>query len=274
MDDDYAQELDLAARLAREAGVLAMRHRAAGVTVERKAEDEPVTIADREASALILAGLAAAFPDDVRISEEADDDRRRLDAGRRTWFVDPIDGTRDFIKGRAGFAVMIGLCVAGRPVLGAVYQPDGDRLFLGLPGVGLASCDDGQGPRRIACTRTKDVTQLRLVASASHRTGKIDEVKVALGIADELNIGSVGLKLSLIATGTRDLYVNPSSRSKAWDTCAPEAIIRAAGGTVTDLYGEPLSYLDPDMHNRRGLLASNGAAHASVLAKLAPLFPR
>lgn len=271
----FGRELEVAAALAREAGALVLRYFGTDLAVDRKAGDEPVTRADREASELIVRGLAAAFPDDVIVSEEAADDARRLEAERRVWFVDPVDGTRDFIRGRHGFAVMIGLAVGGRPLAGVVYQPVGDHLFAAEPGGGTWLLDDGGATRRrLTCSTTTDPGQLRLVASRSHRTPEIDAVKGALGITDEMNIGSVGLKLGLIALGERDLYVNPSSKSSAWDTCAPEALLVEAGGRITDLAGAPLRYDAPSLKNEHGLLASNGAAHDAVVVKLAPLFRR
>lgn len=267
-----AHELDVAIAAALAAGQLALGYHGTGVTVEHKAGDEPVTRADREASELILARLGDAFPGDILISEEAPDDPRRLHGGVRVWYVDPIDGTRDFIRGLAGFAVMIGLVVDARPRLGVVYQPIGDRLFFAAPGVG-ARMRSQEGERRLHCSAIADPAEIRLVASKSHRSKEIDQVKSALGIVDEMNIGSVGLKLGLIALAERDLYVNPSSKSKAWDTCAPEAILAEAGGRMTDLYGAPLHYNQENLWNARGLLASNGAVHDAVLAKLAPLFP-
>jgi 3'(2'), 5'-bisphosphate nucleotidase len=274
----YAREIAVARELALQAGALILRYRGTGVDVDKKAGDEPVTRADREASELIVAGLAQAFPKDIIISEEAADDPRRLEPGNRVWFIDPLDGTKDFIRNLPGFAVMIGLCVGTRPRAGVVYQPVGERLFWAAEGQGAWLLGDGgEGQygedRRLHCSTLADVAKVRLVASASHRTGKIDQVKSALGIADELQIGSVGLKLGLIALDERDLYVNPSSKSKAWDTAAPEIILHEAGGRLSDLWGQPLRYDDPDMWNRRGLLASNGVVHDDVLARLAPLFP-
>lgn len=267
----FERELSVAEDLARRAGALILRYFDTGITVETKAGDEPVTRADREASELIVAGLTAAFPGDIIISEEAADDRRRLEAGRRVWFVDPLDGTRDFIRGRHGFAVMIGLCEDARPTAGVVYQPHGDRLYRAAPGAGSVLVDD-RGARTLRCSDVHDVDKIRLVASRSHRTPEIDRVKAALGIDDEMNIGSVGLKLGLIALGERDLYVNPSSKSSAWDTCAPEALLVHAGGRLTDLAGNPLRYDDADVKNAKGLLASNGHVHDAVVAKIRPLF--
>jgi len=269
-------ELTTACRLARAAGALAvaMRDQAGGeLAVDRKAGDEPVTAADRAASELIVAGLRQAFPDDVVVSEESADDLARLTA-ERVWYVDPIDGTRDFIKGREGFAVMIGLCVAARPVLGVVYQPTQDRLFRADPDGGAWFEAPGAEPRRLAVSTIDQPEAIRMVVSRSHRSPVIDEVKSALGISDELNIGSVGLKLGLIALGERDLYVNPFPRCKSWDTCAPEAILVAAGGALTDTRGDPLRYDQEDLNRPRGLIASNGHVHAAALARTAHLFAR
>src|SRR5262249_56405972 len=96
-------------------GALVLNYFGTGVAVDVKAGDEPVTRADREASELIVAGLRAGFPDDVIISEEAADDPRRLGGPGRVWFIDPLDGTRDFIHGRHGFSVMIGLVLGAPP---------------------------------------------------------------------------------------------------------------------------------------------------------------
>jgi 3'(2'), 5'-bisphosphate nucleotidase len=97
-------------------------------------------------------------------------------------------------------------------------------------------------------------------------------VKTTLGIGDEQNVGSVGVKLCLIALGLRDLYVNPVAKTKVWDTCAPEAILVGAGGALTDLDGTSINYTE--LRQRRGLVASNGRIHTEVLEKLAPLFAK
>lgn len=267
-----AHELEVAERLARAAGELILTLRSPDIDVDLKAGDEPVTEADRSASRLILAGLVEAFPDDVHISEENADDLRRLQA-ERVWYVDPIDGTKDFIRGHEGFAVMIGLAVGHRPVLGVVYEPVHDRMFRAADGEAWFQARS-KPPRRLQVSPVSEPAEIRLVASKSNRTRTIDEVKSALGIRDELNVGSVGLKLCLIALAERDLYVNPSSHSKVWDTCAPEAILRAAGGRITDVHGQPLHYDRQDVHRRDGLVASNSLVHDEVIARLAPLFAR
>lgn len=273
---EYRREIEVSLELSRRAGQMAIRCRDGDLCedlgIEMKAGDEPVTVADRMASDHIVSGLRKAFPDDVVISEENADDLSRLSA-HRVWYVDPIDGTKDFIRGEEGFCVMIGLALDARPAVGVIYQPTGGRSFAAAPGCGTWLYAPEEAPRRVHVSDIEDPTKVRLVASKSHRDTKIDSVKSALGIANELNIGSVGLKLGLIAVGERDLYVNPSPRCKYWDTCAPEALLAEAGGIMTDINGQPLRYDREDTHHYRGLLASNGHVHQAVVEKLAPLFP-
>jgi 3'(2'), 5'-bisphosphate nucleotidase len=269
---DLGRELALAIELARRGGDLAKALQSTGLQVDRKAGDEPVTEADRRASALIVAGLAAAYPGDAILSEEAPDDRMRLQRAR-VWMIDPIDGTRDFIRGEDGFSTMIGLLIGDAPALGVVYQPRTDRLYMAVRGQGAFM--------EVAGTRTpirvSDVARaenLRMVASRSHRDETITQVRQVLGISDEQNIGSVGLKLGLIARGYRDVYVNPMGRSKRWDTLGPEVLLIEAGGKLTDTLGRAIDYRAEELANLDGLIASNGLIHDEIVTKLAPLMKR
>jgi 3'(2'), 5'-bisphosphate nucleotidase len=262
----------VAERIALEAAELVRGYHGRPLAVESKAGDEPVTEADRAANALIVERLRDAFPDDVVLSEEIPDDLSRL--GRaRVWMVDPIDGTRDFIMGQSGFVVMIGLAVDGRPEVGAVAHPLSRKVYAGAAGAGAWVSEPAGARTRLHTSSLARPPGIRLVASKSHRTGRIDAVKRALGIDDELNVGSVGLKIGLVAEGSRDLYVYTGGRTKIWDTCGPEAILRAAGGRLTDLDGRPLVYDQPELYNRRGIVASNGPLHDFVIETLAPFLP-
>jgi len=264
----FARELARAIELARLAGTEVLRMQRGELQVEMKPGDEPVTVADRRASELIVAGLGASFPGDPIISEELAPAPGALGAPR-CWLVDPIDGTKDFIRGEDGYSVMIGLARDGRPAVGVVYQPVIDRLFHATPDGAFVTYQGRTSP--LAVSAVANVADIRLVASKSHRSADIDRVKDQLGIADELNIGSVGVKLCVIAAGLRELYVNPATKTKAWDTCAPEAILVRAGGRLSDLFGNPIDYTR-ELAHRRGLVASNGRVHDEVVAKLAPLF--
>jgi 3'(2'), 5'-bisphosphate nucleotidase len=267
---DFSRELEVARRIAIEAAELVCGYRGKHMVVESKAEDEPVTEADLAASVLIVERLRAEFPADVILSEEVPDDQSRLGQAR-VWMVDPIDGTRDFIMGDVGFAVMIGLCVDGRPQVGAVAQPLSRKVYGGIADAGawLEGPDGGRRPLRTSTLARPP--GIRLAASKSHRTSRVDAVKKALQIEDEVNMGSVGLKIGLVSEAARDLYVYTGSRTKVWDTCGPEAILLGAGGRITDMDGAPLVYDRVDLLNRRGIVASNGPLHDYVIATIAPL---
>jgi 3'(2'), 5'-bisphosphate nucleotidase len=269
---ELGRELVTAIELARAAGALVMRVRDGGdLDVEMKTGNEPVTIADKRASELIVAGIAAAFPGDPVISEELAPAPGAM-GSQRLWLIDPIDGTKDFIRGSEGFSVMIGIVRDDRAVLGVVHQPavaPSGRTFFATPEGAWVATADGVQPLHVSAVATAG--EIRLVASASHRSDDIDRVKATLGIDNELNIGSVGVKLSLIAMGVRDLYVNPWPKTKAWDSCAPQAILERAGGRLTDLFGGRISYTG-ELRHTKGLVASNGLVHDDVVARLAPLF--
>ena len=267
----YAREVAIAAQIAREAAVLVLGYHGKELDVQFKGGDEPVSEADHAASALIVERLQAAFPDDVILSEELPDTGERL-GKPRVWMVDPIDGTRDFVRGESGFVVMIGLLVDGRPAVGAVGHPLTERVYVGAVGGAGAWREEASGERTPLHTSTlSQPPDIRLVASKSHRSARIDAVKRALQITDEINVGSIGLKIGLVSEALRDLYVYTGGRTKIWDTCGPEAILEAAGGRMTDVDGRPLVYDQADLHNRRGLVASNGPLHDFVIDAIRPI---
>jgi 3'(2'), 5'-bisphosphate nucleotidase len=266
------RELELATELARRAGEVVMTYYRSDLAVDVKPGEEPVTRADRESEALILDGLRRAFPDHGTVSEESVSEAAwRLDG--RTWIVDPLDGTKDFVEGLEGFSVMIGLLERGRPVLGVVVQPVTGITYRAATGGPVEMLAAGGERITLAPTEVSAPASARLVVSNSHRSEAIDRIKQALSIEDELRFGSVGLKAGLVATGQRDLYVHPTGHCKLWDICAPEAILTLAGGRMTDLHGQPLEYDPAEIHARNGIIASNGACHDEVVRRLAPLFP-
>jgi 3'(2'), 5'-bisphosphate nucleotidase len=268
IDGELGAELAVAIDLARAAGVEVMKLRGGELGVEMKLGDEPVTIADKLANELIVNALAQRFPHDPVVSEELPSIEATLRAPK-LWLVDPIDGTKDFIRGSDGFSVMIGIARDGKPVLGVVHQPALMRTFFATPDGG-AHIVTAEGAQPLRVSSVASATEVRLVASASHRSPDLDRVKQTLGIDNEQNVGSIGVKLCLIAMGVRDLYVNPQAKTKVWDTCGPEAILNGAGGRLSDLFGDPVDYAE--LRQRRGLVASNGHVHDEVVAKLSPLF--
>jgi 3'(2'), 5'-bisphosphate nucleotidase len=186
----------------------------------------------------------------------------------RVWYVDPMDGTSDFVKRTGDFVVMIGLAVAGWPVLGAVYHPPSDTLYRGGHGLTPEKLV-GNERTELRVSDISDPHQARLVVSRSHTPDIVAEMAAQLGIDKMEQCGSVGLKAARVAEATGDLYLHPSIGTKLWDTCAPEAILVAAGGTFSDCDGKPLVYDPARYHNERGVFASNGRLHDAVLAQVA-----
>ena len=259
-----AQEIAIAKRLAREAGRVILDHYQRGTPVEFKGpgKADPVTQADRDANHLIVDGLARAFPTDAILAEESTPaaDRR---SHRRLWCIDPLDGTREFIDHNGQFVVMIGLAVDGEAVMGVVYQPTEDVLWWGAAGRAARERADQTTP--LGPSRCGDPREARIVVSRSHRSTTVTKVTAALGIPHEEPLGSVGLKVARVASGEADVYLSMSTNTREWDACAPEAILRAAGGRMTDVLGDPLRYNKDDVSTPRGLLATNGALHTRVV---------
>jgi 3'(2'), 5'-bisphosphate nucleotidase len=265
---DYSRELKVAREIALDAAALVAGFRGRPIEIKHKAGGEPVSQADLESSALVVRRLRETFPDDAILSEELPDDGTRLSSAR-VWMIDPIDGTRDFLNGQPGYVVMIGLCVEGRPTVGAVAQPETGEIWLGAAGAGAWKESPGETRRLITVSTIAECQAIRLVSSKSHRSEYYQRFRTSLGITDELAVGSVGLKVALIAQGSRDLYVYPGGQTKIWDSCAPEAILTAAGGKVTDSDGAALVYTEPRLQNPRGLVASNGRVHQQALEAIA-----
>ena len=267
---DFSREIEVARTVALEAAALVASFKGRPLEVQHKAGGEPVSKADLESSELIVRRLREAFPGDAILSEELPDDGSRL-RNSRVWMIDPIDGTRDFLSGEPGFVVMLGLCHEGRPAVGAVAQPDTGLLWLGAVGTGAWKQAPGGTRQPIAVSAIAEPHAIRLICSKSHRSEYYQRFRAALGITDEMTLGSVGLKVALVAEGSRELYVYPGSQTKIWDSCAPEAILTAAGGKVTDSDGAPLSYTQSWLQNLRGVVASNARVHQQALDAIARL---
>jgi 3'(2'), 5'-bisphosphate nucleotidase len=268
----YEGELRVAIELARAAGAAALEYYGGPLHVEHKDGDlqEPVTQADRVANDLIVRGLRKAFPDDGILAEESVDTERRL-SRERVWMVDPLDGTKGFIAGSGDFAVQIGLAHLGESVLGVVYQPVPGVLYWAARGHGAWVTRPELQLERLRVSEETELGRMRLAASRSHRSPRMNTVVRAFGVTEEVQRNSVGIKVGLIVERQCDLYIHLSPGTKQWDTCAPEAVIYEAGGLLTDLWGEPLRYNSPDVFNRNGIVATNRVAHSSVIERLGPL---
>lgn len=269
----FTHELRAAVDLARAAGAAILEHYEGPLAVEQKntADDsEPVTQADRIANELIVSGLQREFPNDGILAEESVDTSRRLEKSR-VWMVDPLDGTNGFIAGNGDFAVQIGLAEDGEVIVGVVYQPLTGVLYRAVVGEGTWIERPQLEPERAQVSDHRELAKMRLAASRSHRSSRMNKVVQRFGFREEVQRGSVGIKIGLLIEQQCDVYIHLSPRTKQWDTCAPQLILTEAGGSMTDLFGQPLNYNVPDVQNRNGLVASNGIAHDRIIKKLAPL---
>jgi 3'(2'), 5'-bisphosphate nucleotidase len=268
---DMERELTTAEAIAREAGELLMGYYRRDISVDLKGGTEPVTEADRVANDHIVRRLREEFPEDAVLAEESAGEAEEAAGARRIWMVDPMDGTKEFINHTDEFAVMIGLTVEGRPRLGVVNQPATRTLYRGVVGEGAEMNVDGTVTALAVSDRSRE-EDLRLICSRSHLPDTVQQMMSDLGISEMLRSGSVGLKIGRIGTAACDLYLHPSIGTKLWDACAPEAILVAAGGRLTDFDGKPVVYDPLSLHNERGLLASNGRLHDRLAERLRGYF--
>jgi 3'(2'), 5'-bisphosphate nucleotidase len=233
-------------RIARAAGEEILGVYANGGAVHSKPDGSPVTEADERAQRIICAHLERVTPEIPIVAEE---DGRHKHAGprrERFWLVDPLDGTKEFVSRNGEFTVNIALIEDGAPTLGVIFAPALGRLFAAAAG-GEAVVDDQDGRRSISARRVPPEGPT-VVSSRSH--GDPEALRRCLGdraVAASICAGS-SLKFCLVAAGEADLYPR-FGRTMEWDTAAGDAILRVAGGTVTDLDGEPLRYGKPGFEN-------------------------
>ncbi|MFZ4849610.1 MAG: 3'(2'),5'-bisphosphate nucleotidase CysQ family protein [Caldilinea sp.] len=266
---DLTKELAFASRLAREAATIVNTFYIGSSEVRYKSDDEPVTEADRSANQHIVARIGACFPEDGILSEESKDDFVRLQKSR-VWIVDPLDGTKEFIARNGEFSIMIGLAVEGRAVLGVVQQPATGLLYAGAAGLGAFLYEDGERIE-LKVSERGELRNMIMVSSRSHRQQIVDRIRAQLNITRERVSGSVGLKVGLISRQLADLYIHPSPGCKEWDLCAPHAVLEAAGGQISDCWGNPLRYNRRDVRAHNGLVATNGVLHGLVTETVAAI---
>ncbi len=232
-----------------EAGAVEMAYYSGGVTVETKADESPVTAADKEAEAILVAALERAAPGIPVVAEEAVAEGRLPDPGARFFLVDPLDGTREFINRRDEFTINIALVEAGVPCFGIVYVPALGDLYVTLSDRAAAMARVAPvRPAPVAPqidfqpigVRVPDRAALIAVASRSHASPETATYLDRFAIAARRDAGS-SLKFCLIARGEADIYPRLGP-TMAWDTAAGHAVLRAAGGCVTDIDNRPLTY--------------------------------
>lgn len=257
------RELAIAVRYARDAGDLLLSQYRGAFDVDYKDSEkkDPVTSADRMLNQFLVQKLEEAFPSDQIVAEESTDPGSSSGAAR-VWYIDPIDGTKEFVAKNGEFSIMIGLSIRGTAQLGVVYQPTEDKLFRGV--VGDGAFVEIRDQTYVLTSDSAAPSALRLAASRSHRSPLLDTFRQRLSITEEVVSGSLGLKVGLVLQKKADVYFHPADRISAWDACAPDALMRAAGGVFVDGAGEALVYSGSLVRNRKGIVACSSAVHDVV----------
>lgn len=241
MTNELSELIEPLCALAEQAGEAIRRYYHDGFTVRVKSDESPVTEADEAAEAIILPALAALLPGVPIVSEESGLNGQSLDFTRqRFWAVDPLDGTKEFIRHSGEFTVNIALIEQGRPVLGVVHAPALDVTYSGA-GLDTAMMRQGRQAARPITARRAPADGLIALASRSHDSSEeLREVLSRYKIRERRQMGS-SVKFCHIAAGQADLYLRLGPTCE-WDTAAGQAVLEAAGGSVTLLDGKPFTY--------------------------------
>jgi len=240
---DLATLLPEVKKIAVEAGEAILNVYRTDFDVEHKDDDSPLTQADLAANRIIVAALEKLTPEIPRLSEEGADipfeTRKTWD---RYWLIDPLDGTREFVKKNGEFTVNIALIDNGKPVLGVVHAPVLEATWYAAQGVG-AFKQENDSERKIT-TRATQTDKPKILVSKSHRGELVDALLAKLPDYESLSVGS-SLKFCVIAEGNADFYPRLGLTSE-WDTGAAHAVLNCAGGRVTTTNGADLGYNQKD----------------------------
>jgi 3'(2'), 5'-bisphosphate nucleotidase len=256
--------------IARDAATLIRKVYRTNFEVDFKAPRDPVTEADRQANTLICERLAKLFPGVPIVAEESEPDTfAGYRSAERIFFVDPLDGTREFVAKNGEFVVMIGFVDGARATAGVIHAPESGVSWLGdiSAGAQQVNADGSREPIRVSDTGA--LSEARIVGSRSHRNPALERALAGLQARELIALGSAGLKAAAVARGAADAYVAPHYAGKRWDACAADALITAAGGKLTNSDGQFFDYRAADLGNDRGIIASNGCLHDVILSKLA-----
>lgn len=242
-------DIDLLKTIARKAGEAIMAiYGEDDFAVEMKDDKSPLTAADKASHEVIIAGLQKHWPYIPILSEEGADIsyevRRKW---QRFWLVDPLDGTKEFIKRNGEFTVNIALIEGQSPFAGVVYVPVQDKLYWGIAGKGAWMQEGASEPKSLKVRKPDSKKGLTVVKSRSHPSPELEEYLKTIKVAEALSVGS-SLKLCVVAEGKADLYPRLGPTME-WDTAAGQAVVEAAGGEVVNLENNPITYNKQNLLN-------------------------
>ena len=247
-------ERDLLVAAVREAGALALATFRRPIKQWIKGESSPVCEADIAVDQLLRQRLGGAFPAHGWLSEETEDDPRRLDASR-VWIVDPVDGTRSYLAGRDDWCVSVALAAGGRPLLGVIFAPVTDEFFIATAAAGAT-----RNGVAIAAKAGREMDGAKLAGPKRI----LDRISTSHPEAVQLpRIGALALRIARVAHGGVDVAI-AGGNSHDWDLAAADLLVHEAGGLLTDFGGDPLVYNRPDPVHRP-LIAAGRERHAAML---------
>ena len=259
-------ELDIAIKAAQEAGNTILKIYEKDFKTFTKTDNSPVTDADLQSNKIIKEILSVTKHS--ILSEEDVDDKNRL-SNDMIWIIDPLDGTSDFIDKTGEFTVMIALVENQKPILGVIAWPTEKTLFVAQKNCGAFRYSDNKW-KKISVTKISELPKCRTIGSRHHLSDKEKDFIEKIGIKDFTSIGS-SLKVGKISSGQAEVYITTTNKMKEWDTAASHCIISEAGGKMTDMLGNELTYNNENVYHQNGILVTNGLIHEKILREFKKL---
>jgi len=263
---DKIPELDVALQAVTEAGKTILDIYGGKYETSIKQDDSPITEADLKSNEIIKKILSKTGYH--ILSEEDKDDQNRL-SEEIIWIVDPLDGTSDFIDKTGEFTVMIALVKNKEPILGVIGWPTEKTIFAAQKGKGSFRYS-GNSWRKILVTEISELSQCRAVGSRHHLSDKEKMFIEKLGINNFTSVGS-SLKVGKISSGEAEAYITTTNKMKEWDSAASYCIISEAGGRMTDMLGNDITYNNKIVNHQNGILVTNGLIHNKILEEFKKL---
>ncbi len=259
-------ELDIAIEAAKEAGDAILEIYQKDIKAHTKSDDSPVTDGDLKSNEIIKEILSKT--EHVILSEEDNDDQSRLSKDM-VWIVDPLDGTSDFIDKTGEFTIMIALVKNKKPILGVIGWPTEKTFFVAQKGSGAFRYSNGEW-NKISVTAVSELPKCRTIGSRHHLSDRERSFIKKLGIEDFTSIGS-SLKVGKISSGEAEAYITTTNKMKEWDSAASYCIISEAGGKMTDMLGNDITYNNKDVYHKNGILVTNGLIHDKIVEEFKKL---
>ena len=263
---DKIPELDIAIKAAREAGNAILEIYQGDFKTSKKNDDSPITDADLKSNEIIKEILSQT--EHTILSEEDKDDQSRLSKDT-IWIIDPLDGTSDFIDKTGEFTVMIALIKNKKPVLGVIGWPTEKTFFVAQKGSGAFRYSNEEW-EKISVTTSTELSKCRAIGSRHHLSDKEKLFIKKLGVEDFTSIGS-SLKVGKISSGEAEVYITTTNKMKEWDSAASYCIISEAGGKMTDMLGNDITYNNKEVFHQNGILVTNGLVHNKIVAEFKKL---